>query len=146
MKVILLQDVARIGRRFEIKDVPDGHALNFLIPRKMAEPATLENVKRVTDRAKKQENEHAHAGEQFDNALRRLEAEAVVMKTEANGQGHLFKGIKPVDIAAYVNTLGITLHADQIELSRPIKEVGTHTIHVHLGAKKGSFELTIASV
>ena len=47
MKVILLKDVAKIGRRFEIKEVPDGYALNKLIPKNMAQFATPENIKRI---------------------------------------------------------------------------------------------------
>ena len=47
MKVILLRDVAKIGRRFEIVEVPDGYALNKLIPKKDAEAATPANVKRI---------------------------------------------------------------------------------------------------
>ncbi len=46
MRVILLRDIARLGRKGEIKDVPDGHAFNFLIPGKHAVPATAENTKR----------------------------------------------------------------------------------------------------
>ena len=53
MKVILLQDVAKIGKRFETVDVPDGYALNMLIPKRMAEPATPENLKRVDARRTK---------------------------------------------------------------------------------------------
>lgn len=145
MKVILLQDVARIGRRFEVKDVPDGHALNFLIPRNMAELATPENLKRVQARAAKQETDHANREEAFDAALAKLSETQVTLSAEANDQGHLFKGIKPADIVSALEAHSVTLTEDQIELPRPIKEVGTHTIVVHLGEKKGSFELVVQS-
>ena len=49
MKVILLQDIARVGRKNEVKDVPDGHAQNFLIPRRLAEPANAGNLKKLQE-------------------------------------------------------------------------------------------------
>ena len=56
MKVILLRDVAKIGKRFEVKEVPTGHALNFLIPKKLAEPATTEALRRHSVEMKKKTN------------------------------------------------------------------------------------------
>ena len=69
MKVILLQDVAKLGHRFEIVDVPHGHALNKLIPQGLAQEATKQNVQRVKARAERAAADRAATGEAFAAAL-----------------------------------------------------------------------------
>ena len=144
MKVILLQDVARIGRRFEVKDVPSGHALNFLIPRKMAEPATPESLKRLESRQKNQEVDIAVKQEAFKAALEKAQAPQT-MTVEANEQGHLFKGVRAEDIAVFLNEQGIMVKAEQIQLEAPIKELGEHAILLKDGDVEGSVRLVISA-
>lgn len=143
MKVILLRDVARIGRRYEIKEVPSGHALNFLIPRKLAEPATPENLKKIeslkTKQADRAESESKHLGE----ALKRLEHEPVVVKADSNEQGHLFKGIHANDIAKAMHGMGITIDPELIHIPEPIKAVGTYTLTLGTNEQKGTLTLQV---
>lgn len=143
MKVILIKDVARLGRRSEVKDVPSGHALNFLIPRKLAIIATPESLKRVTEQVTKhdeqiQENEHA-----FEEALAKLSTETVVYSTEANEQGHLFKGIGKDDIATHLTALGLTITKNHVTLDHPIKSLGIHEIPLKFGSKAGVCRLEV---
>lgn len=145
MKVILLQDVARIGKKCELKEVPTGHALNFLIPRNMAEPATPENVKRLKERQARAAEETLQDEVSFKAALEKLGAAPVVMQVEANEQGHLFKGIKAEDISAHLKHEGIAITAQHIHMEAPIKEVGDHEISVQNGELQGSFTLTITN-
>jgi ribosomal protein L9 len=81
MKVILLRDVAKIGKRFAIVDVPDGYALNKLIPSKDAEPATTNNIKRI-------------------NQLKE--------RSQTNKTGHIVKSAKERDITISDDYLKIT--------------------------------------
>ncbi|MCD5381687.1 MAG: 50S ribosomal protein L9 [Candidatus Pacebacteria bacterium] len=143
MKVILLQNVARIGQKFEVKDVPDGHALNFLIPRKLAEPATAHSLRRLQKKADKTAADTATADAAFTALLETLGGESVSLAVEANEQGHLFKGIKAEDIAAHMATLGHAVAATAIVLDTPIKEVGAHDITLTHGAHTGVFTLTV---
>lgn len=145
MKVILLQDVARVGRRFDVAEVPSGHALNYLIPRKLALPATPESLKRVEAQKQKQAERSALAGQQFDEALLKLSKMNVELPAEANEQGHLFRGIKAEDIAGILSEMGIALVASQIVLDAPIKEVGEHAIKAVSGEKEGNFTLTVVA-
>lgn len=138
MKVILLRDVARLGKRSEVKDVPAGHALNFLIPQKLALPATPENLRRI-------EKEHAHHAEKtahheadFKVALETLSKEAIELSAQANAQGHLFKGIHAADIALRFKELNIPISADEIDLAHPIKEVGEHTVLLRTPTQQSS--------
>lgn len=145
MKVILLQDVARIGRRFDVKDVPRGHALNYLIPRKMAEPATKENLRRVEAMRTTIATNAASRGEAFAEALSKLSGIKVELSAEANKQGHLFSGIKADKIAARLEEKGYAISADEIVLAQPIKETGDHTVTLRSGEMEGTFVLTVTA-
>jgi len=143
MKVILLQDVARIGRQFEIKEVPDGHALNFLIPKKLAEPATPANIKRVEARTGKKHAEAEASQETFLATRSQLKEATVIMTVTANEEGKLFKGLKTDDIASAVSEQVGTLSAAQVVLKDPIKEVGEHTVTIASGGEEGTFTLKV---
>ena len=145
MKVILLQDVRGVGRRFEVKDVPQGHALNFLIPRKMAEPATAERVRAVSMRAEAAAEGTALAEEQFKAALQKLSDRKIELPAQANEKGKLFESIKADDICARLAKEGITLSPGQVALEAPIKNVGEHEIRLRLGALEGVCILSVTS-
>lgn len=143
MKVILVKDVARLGRKSEIKDVPDGHALNFLIPRKLAIIATPESLKRVMEQVSKIGEQKLHGEQEFEGALKKLEAAPVVYTTEANEQGHLFKGINKDDIAALLEGLGVAIKKNHINLEHPIKSLGIHEVPLSHNGVKGVCRLEV---
>lgn len=143
MKVILLQDIARLGRRFDVKNVPDGHAINFLIPQKLVEPATTENIKRLEERTRRADANKAHTEEQLHETLGKLREKTVVMRAPANDQGHLFKGVKIADIAAHITTEIGPMSETSLTLSSPLKETGEYTIPVTVGKASHSFTLKI---
>jgi len=145
MKVILLRDVARLGKRFSVVEVPDGYALNQLIPKGMAEAATPENVKRVNARTDKQASTKVNSETEFKAALAALTATPLSITVQANAQGHLFKAIKAADIAIAAAAAGHAIPVDTIVLIDPIKSVGDHTIEAKLGAVGGQFILTVVS-
>lgn len=138
MKVILVRDVARLGRRNEIKDVPDGHALNFLIPRKLAVIATPQEVKRLTEEVQKHTAAHGESVHAFLQACETLKSEPVTYEVEASEQGQLFKGINERDIALMLKErMGIVLHENTIKLPHHIKSVGTHEVHLSFEGHEG---------
>ncbi len=143
MKVILLRDVARIGKRFEIKEVPDGFALNKLIPAKDAEPATPATVKRVMEKHK---NDLRAKDLELTTARAIAEAcalEPIVIKVEANEQGHLFQAVHTSDIvkAAAVRKLGIPEASLKIDV--PIKSLGEHSVRLLAAHEVFTLPLTI---
>jgi large subunit ribosomal protein L9 len=129
MKVILLRDVARLGRKGEVKDVPDGHAINFLIPRKLVMAASSENLKKHARESQKNAYDSQKARDVFAESVRLLSEANVVYKVEANDNGHLFKGVHVEDIVARCNEEdGVALTNKQVVLPHPLKEVGVHEI------------------
>ncbi len=146
MKVVLTKDVARLGRKSEIKEVPDGHALNFLIPRGFAKPATAENIKRVEEIKHKHSEQEENEKEAFLASLKVLENAHVEMVVEANDKGHLFKGIHEKEIAeAFSKNENVSIKESYVSITQPIKEVGEHTIELSCGDKKGEATLLVVS-
>jgi large subunit ribosomal protein L9 len=139
MKVILLRDVAKIGRRFEVKEVPSGHAQNFLIPRKLAEPATDDALRRLAVELKKKSiMTDRHDGE-FTASLASLKTTGITLSLAANEKGHLFKGVHESDIVKHLKEQGIEVRASEIVLPHPLKDVGEH----HIVFKSGAITETI---
>jgi large subunit ribosomal protein L9 len=145
MKVILVKDVARLGRKSEVKDVPDGHALNFLIPRKLAIIATPDQLRKVAEEVKKRGEQSEGVLSAFDTACATLKGSPVTLYAEANEQGHLFKGVNAEDVRGQIqHSLGIALDVKSIELEHPIKSVGTHTIPLSYKDRRGECTLIVA--
>lgn len=144
MKIILLQDIARTGRKHEVKDVSDGHAQNYLIPRKLAAPATAENLKRQKEHTARMEAKAARDATSFAAFLAQSKVSPVVIAAFANEQGHLFKGLRAADIAHSLTIAAdMTIPANAIALERPIKDVGEYSVTVALGGTKGTVPISV---
>ena len=134
MKVILTQDVKGKGKRGQMVEVSDGYARNFLLPKKLAQEATADNVNtmRMTDRAnaekRQREREEAFA---LSNRLKDM---TVVVKAKGGGAGRLFGSVTTQEIAdALKQTYDITLDKRKIVLDEQIKTVGLYTVRCKLG-------------
>jgi large subunit ribosomal protein L9 len=143
MKVILLKDVPRIGRKHQVKDVPDGHALNFLIPRKLAERATPDAIKRIEAQdAKlalgKAESEHA-----FKDALKHASEAAATVTSGANKEGGLYKAVTVKEIVAAFKEKGVVFEEHDVHIETPIKTLGAHTARVSHGTHSGVVSFTV---
>ncbi len=145
MKVILQRDVAKVGRRFDIVDVPSGHAQNFLIPRGIAIPATEGNLRKIAEQTKRKAEKHGVDVATFQEALQALQGATIEMPVDANPTGGLFKGIKAEDIAEFLASQGHSVSASLIILPQPIKHTGTHAIELNSGKHTGTFSLVLVS-
>lgn len=143
MKVILLQDVAKIGKRHSVVNVPDGYAINQLIPKKLAEPATPVNLKRALQRnaivaASKE------AGEaRFDAAVAALADKTVSVSADANEQEHLFQAIHETDIVSAAVAAGVDVDVDMVKIKTPIKSLGKHEVTLVGGKKDHVFTIEV---
>ena len=133
MKVILLKDVAKIGRRHQIVEVPDGFALNKLIPRREAEIATPANVKRIEERNKNtvaiSTSEATHVG----MLEKETESVPLIVPMEANQQGHLFQSVHLSDLQTALALRKLSVVDSQVVLTTPIKSVGAHVVPLQAG-------------
>ena len=143
MKVILTRDVAKLGKRFSVAEVPDGYALNKLIPAGIAMAATPENLKKIGARTDKQASTQLSHVEAFKQSVRALKTVPVSIAMEANAQDHLFKAVKPADIAAAAAAAGHPLPVESISITEPIKALGTYEIPVAVGDVRDVILVTI---
>lgn len=140
MKIILLKDVAKIGKRYETKEVADGFAVNSLIPQRLAVAATPDAVKRVAIELAREAGERKVQEELMDKSLKALNGTTVTYTGKTNDKGHLFAGLHAKEIAELVN-----LKTEYIVLDKPLKEVGEHPIKVKIADKTATFTLSIKS-
>jgi len=143
MKVILLQNVSRLGQKGDIKDVSEGYAINLLIPRKLAKFASEEEVNKLNTQkiAKQKKVEFLH--NKAHALIDKVADKELVMKTKANDKGHLFAQIHIKEIADAIGDLGIDISEDWIILKNPIKEVGEFEIKLEAYGKKTAVKLKI---
>lgn len=145
MKVILLTDVPKIGRKFEIKEVANGYAMNALLPKGFAKLATPEAVAKIEAEKKQHEAEDAMKRELVAKTLKGLEGAVVTINEKVNDQGHLFHGLHERDIAEAIKKETQTeISPEVIVLSEPIKEAGDHQITLQHGDTKVTITLRIA--
>lgn len=134
MKVILTQDVRGQGKRGQMIEVSDGYARNFLLPRKLAQEATADNINtmRMNDKAtqKRQAKERAEALE----LRNRMKDMTVVVTAKGGGAGRLFGSVTNTEVSeALAKQAGVQLDKRKIVLDEPIKSVGVYTVKCKLG-------------
>src|SRR5262249_5242359 len=130
MKIILLDDVAKLGRRGEVRDVSDGYARNFLIPKKLALSATAGNLTNL-DHIKKQQGAKAGRIKDDAEALRgRIEALSYEERRQASEEGKLFGSVTSQDIAEFLGRQGLKIERRRISLDEPIKTLGETSVSV----------------
>ena len=133
MKIILLDDVAKLGRRGDVREVSDGYARNFLIPKKLALSATSGNLNNL-DHIKKQQDAKAGRIKSDAEALRaRIEGLAYEERRQASEEGKLFGSVTSQDIAEFLEKKGLKIERRRIHLDEPIKTLGETrvTIRIH---------------
>jgi len=144
MKVILIKDVKGIGRAHEAVEAKDGHALNYLIPKKLAIAATGAAVKEAELRRKQEEDRAKIGSALLTQNISALAETRVTIKVKANEKGHLYDAVGESDIVKAVkDQTHIDLPEDAIKLEKPIKELGTFDIPVATADTFGKFSITI---
>lgn len=143
MKVIFLKDVKGAGRRYEEKEVSEGYAINFLLPQKLAVPATGAAAGQIkTLKEGEQRREEAKVSK-LQAEVHKLANTTISIKAKANDKNHLFFGLNAAKLTELLKTRGIDVPADCILLDSPIKELGTREIPIEVSGKRTHFTLVI---
>ena len=132
MKVILLDDVVKLGRRGEVRDVSDGYARNFLIPKKLALSATGGNLKNLDHIKRQQDAKAERVKSDADSVRARVEALVYEERRQASEEGKLFGSVTAQDVAEFLTANGVTVERRRIALDEPIKALGEHAVTVRL--------------
>ncbi len=144
MKVILKKDIKGVGRKFDIKEVSEGYANNFLFPNKLADRADKNTIEKseimksqiLEDRKKEIEN--------LRKLTELLTVNKIQIKRKANDKGHLFEKINSGIIALKINQEFDTKIEDNILfIKSPIKEIGNHIVSIKLADFQSDFTVEI---
>ncbi len=132
MRVILLQDIENLGKKYEVKEVKDGYARNFLIPKGLVKPAdevSLKWLKKQKEIELKKIEEELKKVQEMASKIDGLE---ITIPVKVGETGQLFESITAQKISEKLKELGFPVKKNQIDLKEPIKEIGEFPIKIKL--------------
>ena len=135
MKVILREDMENLGKAGEVVKVADGYGRNYLIPRKLALPADVRNMKAlehdrmvIETRAKKARK----AAEELSSSISGI---SLSISAKAGEEGKLFGAVTSRDIAEALDAKGIKIDRKAIQMDEPIKQLGDYKVRIRIAAE-----------
>ncbi len=135
MKVVLREDVDKVGLRGEVVDVARGYARNFLLPRKLAEPATPARVKELEKVNARRALSEAQSFEQAQEIAQRLGQAELRFDVKAGDTGVLFGSVTQTNLAdAIWDKLKVRVDRRKIGMDEPLKRIGRYQIPIELFA------------
>lgn len=132
MDIILLERVAKLGQMGDVVSVKEGYARNFLLPQGKALRASTENIARFEAEKADRQARNAETRAEAERQGAELEGRKFVIIRSASDSGALFGSVSTRDAADAANAEGFSVDRQQVELARPIKELGLHDVHVRL--------------
>ena len=134
MKVILQQDVRGQGKKGQLVEVSDGYARNFLLPKKLAVPATAENVNTMKQQEKARQAQMAAEKAEAQALAEKLKSIQVKLTAKAGEGGRLFGAVTSKEIAEALSAqFGLNITKTKLVLDEPIKSCGGYQIKAKLG-------------
>lgn len=132
-QAILLEDVESLGRRGEPIDVAPGYLRNYLIPRKLAAPATEGSLQEAQRRQAAEERAAQARAEREEKAASLLSKTVLTIHQRAGEDGKLFGSVGPKEIVEAISEArGLRFERGQVRLEQPIREIGTHMVEIEL--------------
>ena len=132
MKVILLEDIENIGKKYEVKEVKSGYARNFLLVKNLAKAANKENLKWLANQKEAIEQEAVKDLENAQKLANKLDGLEVTIPVKVGEGNQLFEGVSKTKIADELKKLDCDVKKNQILLEKPIKELGEFSIKINL--------------
>ncbi len=132
MKIILLREVERLGKQFDIVDVKDGYARNYLFPRKLAIMATPGNIRGLEKSKKRFSKKELEMKAMHESLVEQINNVTVKTTIKTGIDGKSFGSITSSDISKLLENEGIEIDKKHIVLDEPIKRPGVYDIKVHL--------------
>jgi large subunit ribosomal protein L9 len=133
MKVILRQDITKVGKRGDIVEVAQGYARNYLLPKQLAIVATDGAVSQAAAMRRSRDLRDAKDREAAETIAKALVSRVIAIKAKAGSEGRLFGSVTSSDIADAVQAqTGIEIDRRKVHMADPIKTLGTHSVAVRL--------------
>lgn len=145
MKIILTTDVPKLGNKYEIKDLKDGYA-NVLISRGVALLASPQALSSLAAKKAQSEKKKEEEIKIFESIISSIDNKKIEIKVKANEKGHLFKSVSARDIVSAIKDItGVDIEESSVSMNH-IKEVGTHTVEIKKGNRKGKCEVVVKTI
>jgi len=146
MKVILLQDIRGIGKTGQIIDTTDGHARNYLIPRKLAVEATAHHLNEIEARKKAELHRQTSELEAAQALGKSLASTVIEIPVKTGENGRLFGSVTNKEIASALSAkTGLAIDKKKIVMDEPIKTIGEKQVEVRLHSQV-SARITVSVV
>ena len=130
MRVILLQDIEKLGKKYDVKEVADGYARNFLIPKGLAKIATKENLKWLETQKEIEVKKAEEELKKVQKTASTIDGQEIIIPVKVGEEGQLFESITSQKIAEKLKELGFDIKKTQIDLIEPIKELGEYPVKI----------------
>lgn len=130
MRVILLEDIKDMGKKFEIKDVKDGYARNFLIPKSLVKIADKKGLEWLENEKEKQEKKAEEELKSYQQIASEIDGLEVIIPVKVGEEGQLFEKIDSQNISDKLKELGYDIDKQKIGLTEPIEELGEFPVKV----------------
>jgi large subunit ribosomal protein L9 len=128
MKVLLCEDVEKLGWLGDVVEVNIGYARNYLLPQGLASVATETSIRAISEEKAKRSEQRIHDSKRLEDAAKAVEGAEAVVAAKANEQGHLFGSVTERQIAANLREQGFEVADEIVQLPEHIKQVGTHAV------------------
>jgi len=128
VKVLLVEDVSKLGWLGDVVEVNEGYARNYLLPQGLAKPATEANIRAIADEKAKRSEVRLAERKHLERACAAVEGAEAVIASKANEQGHLFGSVTEKHIAENLRAQGFAVADEVVQLPEHIKQVGSYQV------------------
>lgn len=132
MKIVLKQEIEKLGKEGDILEVANGYARNFLIPRNMAAVATAKNVKMLEQEKEGEKRKREKEKREIELLAEKIEKISCTLSRQAGEDEKLFGSVTTGHIASALKKEGVEIDKKYIELKTPIKKLGVYTVPLKL--------------
>jgi large subunit ribosomal protein L9 len=147
MKVILLTDIPKVGKKYDIKEFADGYARNVLIAKGLAELATPHAISLVENKKKSIQKKQEEEVSLLSGIVDDVKNKGLVLKMNANNKGHLFSSVSVKDIHRLIkDTHNHDIEENLIIIDKPIREIGLHVFKIKKGGFESECSLSVESI
>jgi len=128
MKILLCEDIDKLGWLGDVVEVSTGYARNYLLPQGLAKVANEASIRAIAEEKARRAEQRKLEGKRLEEAVKAIEGAEAVVAAKANEQGHLFGSVSAREIAANLREQGFEVRNEIVQLSEHIKQVGTHPV------------------
>jgi len=132
MKVIILKDIPNLGKKHEVKNVKEGYAMNFLIPRGLVKAADKKSMDKLEQLKKKEVLQAEQELKETQELASKIDGQEIEFKVKIGEEDQLFESVTKDKISKKLQELGFGIKKEQIILDKPIKQLGEFPIKIEL--------------